>query len=340
MRNGWAHLALAGLMLTVMPGAAPAGLALWEAASVSPSACRSHDGGPDGTRYSTRLQGFKWPIEPGSGIAFVDAVVRHLNDAALGRGDAEALRATLLTAAREGALARLDFEGRGGSSPSFVSAVVVKAAAYATGYLRSARAISLDELLEIDAWAQRLIANAGRRAGSPDHHAAEATARLFWAAATGNSAAFDRAAERVTDFLARMDGAGRFSTLIRVNNEVMHHIVPAARVLELNGVAAFAPAHGARPLDTAIARHARDVLEVRDHELRTTAAADAQARSIFRAQGWATHLAWIPAYLSAPGTSRDTRGEVRALDRALRTVDGTPYWGIALGVHSGCLYGG
>ena len=63
-----------------------------------------------------------------------------------------------------------------------------------------------------------------------------------------------------------------------------------------------------------------------------------KARKILRAQGFGTHVAWVPIYLAnvpSGGASRD----VRALDAALRKFDRKPYWGMQIGIHSGCMFG-
>ena len=49
-------------------------------------------------------------------------------------------------------------------------------------------------------------------------------------------------------------------------------------------------------------------------------------------------LRWIPVVLSTPGSDA-ARRDVLALDAALRRTDRNPYWGIQIGVHSGCLFG-
>lgn len=129
-----------------------------------------------------------------------------------------------------------------------------------------------------------------------------------------------------------------FTSDIRKNNEVMHHVTHGAFVLRLNGFDALNRRYGNyTPID-AIIYHARQVAANRDRPVRTAGDPTDAARSIFRAQGWGTHLAWIPVVLSTPG-SESARADVRALDTLLRRTDRAQYWGSQIGVHTGCLFG-
>ena len=125
---------------------------------------------------------------------------------------------------------------------------------------------------------------------------------------------------------------------IRNNNEILHHVTLGAMILRLNGFDALNRSYGPYTLNDAIIHHARQVASNRDWPLRTGGDPMDAARSVFRAQGWGTHLAWIPIVLSIPG-SEPARSDIRALDALLRETDLAPYWGIQIGVHSGCLFG-
>lgn len=110
---------------------------LWSTQHVKSSDCSrfSRTAGPED--FSRILQGFKWPLQKGSGARFVYDTAAHLNAAAIGRAKDARLRDRLLAAARSKAFTKLDFEGPGGSSPAFVSTSIIKSAAHSVAYLRS-----------------------------------------------------------------------------------------------------------------------------------------------------------------------------------------------------------
>jgi hypothetical protein len=313
-------------------------LRLWNTSYKSPSACRSHLGavGPD--NLSQSIQGHRWPHTPGMGIEYIERNAKHLNAAALGRANDNAFAARLLTAARTNAFTKLDFEGAGGSSPAFVSAIVVASTAYAVSYLRSRDGLSISELKEIDTWVRKLMKNSRQRAGSQDHIAALAASQLLWAAAVGNTAEFHKARHKVSSVLNKLNRNPYFVEDLRNNNEVMQHMVHAGMVLRLNGLDVFNAKFGRHTFNDAIAYHAQQVIANGTKKVRTTGDPTDQARSILRAQGWGTHLAWIPVYLSAQPTGTAAPA-VRALDAFLRRIDDKPYWGLQMGIHTGCLHG-
>ena len=272
------------------------------------------------------------------GIEFLDHTAKHLNAAALGRANNRMLADRLLTAARGKAFTKLDFEGSGGSSPAFVSAVIVSSVSYAVAYLRTQGALTADELGDIDAWVKVLSKNARQRANSLDHKAAVGLSQLTWAAATGDTAAFQKARRTLNPGFGKLRRNPYFIDDLRNNNEIMHHMVHAAMVLRLNGSDAFNAKNGKHTLNDAIAYHARNVLQNGATKVTTAGDKTEQARSILRAQGWGTHLAWIPVVRSAQPTLQAAEA-IRALDRYLRQTDRKPYWGIQMAVHTGCLFG-
>lgn len=311
---------------------------LWTGSFVSRSKCNGHIGIVGAEHHSKIIQGHKWPHPKGSAIEYIDNNARGINAFAAGRGGNRAMRERLLSAAQNSAFTELDFEGPGGSSPAFVSAIVVESTAYAVAQLRAAGTISPQEIREVDAWVQKLLKNSTQRASSPDHKAAIGTARLIWGAAIGDKKQFSKGYNQVKSVLRKLRSGPEFDTKIRVNNEVMQHVVHAGIVLHRNGIDVFSKKWGKTSLHQAIAYHAAQVTQVGSGKLETTTGADTQARSIFRATGWGTHLAWVPLYLSHFPSSGASK-EVRALDQALRRVDRKPYYGTQIGIHSDCIYG-
>lgn len=331
-------ICVSGWLVQSGPSDAQESLRLWSTTYKSSSACRSHSAaiGPD--RLSQTIQGHKWPHTSGMGIEYIDRNAKHLNAAALGRAKDSAFAARLLSAARSSAFTKLDFEGPGGSSPAFVSAIVVESTAYAVSYLRTRNALSGSDLKEIDAWVRKLMKNSGTRANSLDHKAAIASSQLMWAAAVGNTSEFQKARRKLSSVFNKLRRNPYFVADLRNNNEVMHQMVHAGMVLRLNGLDAFNAKFGKHTFNDAIAHHAQQVRNNGSKQVKTKGDPTDQARSIMRSQGWGTHLAWIPVYLSAQPSGTAVPA-VKALNSHLRRTDRKPYWGIQMGIHTGCLYG-
>lgn len=332
-------MALAALLAVAMPQGAQAqqGARLWTTAYTSTGACRSFSRARGPEAVSQAVTGYAYPHPKGSAAEFIEHTAAHLNAAAVGRADDAALKARLLAAARGKALTRPDFGAPGGSSPTFVSAVVAINVGYAVSYLRSRNALSAAELKEIADWVATLSRNGGQRAGSRDHKMIVALQPLIWAAAIGDTAGVRKAAGRVAGQFGQFSGSGAFAPDLRNNNEVIQHAVHAALIARLNGFDLLNVKRGKYTLNDVVRLHAAAVQANGSKAVRTSGDAQEQARSIFRKQGWGTHLAWIPAYMLIGDEAG--RAAVRALDRALARVDGKPYWGMQMGVHSGCLYG-
>lgn len=332
-------ITMSALSAMTLPGLAESNtLRLWSTAHVSESACLSHGGAYGPETHRKALQGFKYPYSRDSGIGFLDHTVQHINLAAIGRADDTKLRDRLLNAARGAAFSRLDFEGPGGSSPAFVSALIVRSVAYAVAYLRKNNALTSEQMKSIERWVKKLMRNSRARAGSLDHKAAIAASNLTWAAAIGDTGEFKKARTRLNRILNKIKRKPYFVSNLRNNNEVMHHVTIAAHVLRLNGIDVFNRRFGMHSLNDAVAHHAREVVRAGAAKLKTVGDPADQARKILRAQGFGTHVAWVPVYLAnvpSGGASRD----VRALDAALRKSDRKPYWGMQIGIHSGCLFG-
>ena len=332
-------IAMCALSAMTLPGLAESStLRLWSTAHVSDSACLGHGGAYGPETYRKALRGFKYPYSRDSGIGFLDHTVRHINLAAIGRANDTKLRDRLLDAARGSAFTRLDFEGPGGSSPAFVSALIVRSVAYAVAYLREHNALTSEQMKSIERWVKKMMRNSRTRAGSLDHKAAIAASNLTWAAAIGDAGEFKKARTRLNRILNKIKRKPYFVANVRNNNEVMHHVMIAAHVLRLNGIDAFNQRLGTHSLNDAVAHHAREVVRTGATKLKTIGDRTDQARKILRAQGFGTHVAWVPIYLAnvpSGGASRD----VRALDAALRKFDIKPYWGMQIGIHSGCLFG-
>ena len=160
---------MCALSAMALPGVAGGStLRLWSTDHVNESGCLSHAGAYGPEEHRRVLRGFKYPHSKDSGIGFVDHTVRHINMAAVGRADDMKLRDRILNAARGNAFSRLDFEGPGGPSPSFVSALIVRSVAYAVAYLRENDTLGSEQMKDIKRWVKKQARNSKARAGSLD----------------------------------------------------------------------------------------------------------------------------------------------------------------------------
>ena len=332
-------------LIHAAPATAQDNLRLWDTDNISAHNCRNFAAAIGAEQFDQVIQGYKWPHASGGGAHYIEGNAKHLNAAAIGRANDKKFAARILSAARSNAFTKLDFEGPGGSSPAFVSAIIVKSTAYAVSYLRSKNALNQSELTEIDVWVRRLIKNSDNRppgsgyyAHSLDHQAAIMLAQLMWGAAVEDAATFRKGQREVLKMLKRLKRNPYFVSDLRNNNEVMHHMVHAGMLLQLNRIKVFDIEYGKNTFNDAVSYHSKRVILNGTKKIKTQSDAIDPPRSIMRSQGFGTHLAWIPVYLSAQGASAASSA-VKALSSELRKIDRKPYWGMQMGVHAGCLYG-
>lgn len=334
---------LAFVMLSVLPNfsltyAEAASLNLWTRSYASSGKCRSFSAKTGVEPFSRSVQGFTWPIPKGSGVDFMDGTIRHLNAAASGRANDKMLLQRLLTAANSGAYTRLDFGARGGSSPSFVTSVMIRTVAYAVSYLRSRNAISASELKIIDGWVKKLLKNAPQRAGSIDHKASVAAAQIAWGAATGNTSLMKGGSVKLNSIMRKVSSTPRFDKKVRVNTEVLPIVLMGAHILWVNGINLFDKKFGKHTLHDVVAYHAAWVGQTGSKKVMTETISDPVARSIMKSQGWGTHQAWIPLYLAHFPNSHAS-AEVRKLHNKVKRAQSISYYGRNMGIHSACYFG-
>lgn len=160
----------------------------------------------------------------------------------------------------------------------------------------------------------------------------------MWSAAIKDHKGFSKAAGQFQSYLSPLKRTPYFTKDIRNNNEIMQHVIHGEAILRLNGIDMFTKKKGKYSLDDAVGFHANAVLQNGNKRLKTGGDPHDRARSIMRADGHRTHLAWIPVYLSF-SNSEAGRGATLALSKELRRINRDPYWGMAMGVHTGCLFG-
>jgi len=278
-----------------------------------------------------------WPNQNGGAHQFIHKNAQHLAYALTTNDDTNAdFVSRLMKAVNSNAYTVLDFEGRGGGSPSFLTAVLIKSISYSVSYLDSRQALTDAQRTSIYNWVKKLEENVYARESSPDHRAAIATSFIMAGAAFRDEALFKKGLAKYEISLSRLDDDIAFSSQVRINNEVMHHMLPGAEVLLLNGIDVFSIKFGERTFHDTIEHHANQVIKTGSKKVNTGPDVDI-ARSIMRAEGFGTHLAWIPVYLN---TFPDTKAAASlvALDKVLRKTDYKNYYGTQLGIHSGCLF--
>lgn len=333
--------ALVLLMLPVVTHANDQNLRLWNTQHIDPRVCSYKYGQPWAPvaekTYNLEIKGYSWPHAEGSAQQYVDFMQRDLNTSAINSGADKRIKQRLLQAAETKAFSKLDFEDPGGPSPSFASALVALTSSFAYDYLVSKNALTAAEQKRISAWIKQLLKNSTERSNSEDHKMQILTARLAFAAANNDMSDFTKNMSALQRKLKNMKNP-YFSEDIRNNNETIQHVVIAAHIAEQNNVAFFNEKFGKFSLLEVIASHALTMRHIKDKKI-TTAGDDKEiARSIFRPQGNGAHLAWIPVAMAYSGDT-DQGKEIARLHRDLRKTSSNPYWGLAMGLHSGCFFG-
>jgi len=254
------------------------------------------------------------------------------------------LKVRVLNAAKENAFTRVKW-GKGGSSPAFVTAVNVKSMAFVISALDRMNALNKKEFSILDAWVYKMILNmaktkcSGNCDLSPDSMVSVFSANILYGAASKNRELFELGKLEFKKYLSERN-ISKVGEGIRNINEVMHHAIIASEVLEINDIKAYDWKLKNGTFNDAILNHAQNVISLGSKYVKTSGDKHDKARSIFKKQGFGTHLAWIPIYLS-----RDKKSEISKviieLDKKVTAANlyDRPYFGLQIGVSSGCYYG-
>ena len=308
-------------------------------------------------KFDKTAQGYHWPNFPNGASRFASEnllMLNHIVGAQFpptkdGKDPnikekqvVQILKQRLLKAANDNAFTKLNWERKVGSSPSFVTAVTVKSISFAISALNEVGALSEQEFKEIDDWSLKLKKNmtqTKRGAGSlsPDHMVAVFSAHILYGAASKNRELFDIGRTEFEAYLKKVSISG-VGDKIRNDNEVMHHAIIAAEILELNGIPAYDFKLKDGTFDEAVSRHASNVIDLGYKEVKTQGDLKDKARTIMRKSGYGTHVAWIPVYLSRQNDSPNA-GPVKQLDQVVRSRDPNLYFGLQIGLHTDCYFG-
>ena len=254
------------------------------------------------------------------------------------------LKLRVLNAAKKNAFTKVSW-GKGGSSPAFVTAVNVKSMAFVMSALESMGALDEKEFSILDAWVYKMILNmaktkcSGNCDLSPDSMVSVFSANILYGAATKNRELFELGKKEFENYLSKRN-ISKVGEGIRNTNEVMHHAIIASDVLAKNDVNAFNWQLKDGTFNDAIIEHARNVISLGSKPVKTSGDKHDKARSIFKKQAFGTHLAWIPIYLSRK-KDLENSNVVEELDKKLTSSSlyDKPYFGLQVGVSSGCYYG-
>lgn len=254
------------------------------------------------------------------------------------------LKLRVLNAAKKNAFTKVSW-GKGGSSPAFVTAVNVKSMAFVVSALESMGALDEKEFSILDAWVYKMILNmaktkcSGNCDLSPDSMVSVFSANILYGAATKNRELFELGKKEFENYLSKRN-ISKVGEGIRNTNEVMHHAIIASDVLAKNDVNAFNWQLKDGTFNDAIIEHARNVISLGSKPVKTSGDKHDKARSIFKKQAFGTHLAWIPIYLSRK-KDLENSNVVEELDKKLTSSSlyDKPYFGLQVGVSSGCFYG-
>ena len=253
------------------------------------------------------------------------------------------LKKRLLNAAKESAFTRVKWDKKVGSSPSFVTALTVKTTAFVIAGLESMGLLSKKEFNQIEEWVLKLLGNIaktkmGNGKLSPDHMVAVFSTHILYGAASKNRELFDIGKKEFESYLKKRSISG-IGDKVRNDNETMHHAIIAAEILELNGVPAYDFKLKDGNFEEAVSRHATNILDLGSAEVKTQGDPKDKARSILRKTGFGTHVAWIPIYLSRHKNSPSAQSVLK-LHQVLEKRDPKPYFGLQIGLHTGCYFGG
>lgn len=287
--------------------------------------------------YETEIRGYKWPHAEGSAQQYVDFMQRDLNVAAVNASADQRIKQRLLKASGANSFSKLNFEQPGGPSPSFASALVALTSSFALDYLLEKGALNQNEFKIVTSWIKNLLRNSTKRSFSEDHRMQILTARLAYAVAINDTSGFRKQVSELEKKIKKLNQP-YFVPDVRNNNEIIQHVVIASHIAEQNGIRVFHARFGRFSLAEVIAAHAVAMRGIKDKKIKTASDENEIARSIFRPQGNGAHLAWIPVFMAYSRQTSQGK-EVEALHRDLRRSSGNPYWGLAMGIHSGCMFG-
>ena len=302
-------------------------------------------------KFSEFVQGHSDALPADGASMFIEDNVAYLNNAFAGYGsdkEDNIFKKRIIELANSNSFKKIDWEGKGGSSPSFVTTIIIKSLAYSTYYLKTKNKLSDSEISQISKYVNELDKNTflrsnGRYKSLPggtyiaiDQRFSRGTSLMLYGAAINNKEFFLEGYNRYLEQLRTLDKRKVFSKNLRHNNETLHHVIQGAEVLRLNGFDVYDMKFKKGTLRSQMELHAKNLIKNNNKEVKTSGDMTARPISIIKTRGYGAHVAWIPFYLNDPKNKTESIEKVHEIASGFSLDD---YNGGQLAIHSGCLYG-
>tara|TARA_A100001015_G_C14937014_1_gene690901 strand:- start:113 stop:1201 length:1089 start_codon:yes stop_codon:yes gene_type:complete len=301
-------------------------------------------------KFSEFVQGYKEPLPVDGASAFIEDNVAFLNNAFAGYGsdkEDNIFKKRIMNLVNSNSFKKIDWEEKGGSSPSFVTTLIIKSLAYSTAYLKSKNKLSDSEISQISNYINVIDKNTfltstgrytSREGGNVaiDQRFSRGTNLMLYGAAINDKDLFTKGYSRYLKELKTLDKRKVFSKNLRHNNETLHHVIQGAEVLRINGFNVYDIKFKKGTLRSQMEIHAKNLIKNNNKKVKTSGDKTAKATSIVRAKGYGAHVAWIPFYLNDPKNKTKNIERVHEIASGFSLDD---YYGGQLAIHSGCLYG-
>ena len=327
-------------------------LKLLDLSKVNEESCRYSGRGAltMNNKFSEFVQGHSDALPADGASMFIEDNVAYLNNAFAGYGsdkEDNIFKKRIIDLVNSNSFKKIDWEGKGGSSPSFVTTIVIKSIAYSIAYLKSKNKLNKNEIDQISNYIKELDKNTyltsidrftSKQGGNVaiDQRFSRGTALMLWGAAINDKVYFMEGYNRYFEELKTLDKRQVFSKNLRHNNETIHHVIQGAEVLRLNGFNIYNMDFKKGTLRSHMESHTKNLLKNNNKKIKTSGDMTAKAESIVRTTGYGAHVAWIPFYLNDPENKTEN---IEKLNEMALGNSVNEYYGQQLAIHSGCLYG-
>ena len=301
-------------------------------------------------QFSEFVQGYKEPLPVDGASAFIEDNVAYLNNAFAGYGsdkEDNIFKKRIIDLVNSKSFKKIDWQEKGGSSPSFVTTLIIKSLAYSTAYLKSKNKLSDSEISQISNYINEIdkntfLTSTGRYTSKEggnvaiDQRFSRGTNLMLYGAAINDKDLFTKGYSRYLKELKTLDKRKVFSKNLRHNNETLHHVIQGAEVLRINEFNVYDMKFKKGTLRSQMEIHAKNLIKNNNKEVKTSGDRTAKAISIIRTRGYGAHVAWIPFYLNDPKNKTENIEKVHEIASGFSLDD---YYGGQLAIQSSCIYG-
>ena len=310
-------------------------LTLWDIKNADNEICNRFNSSPSVIKTSKKVTRYKYPHKLGKYEYFIDENSRNINWAISEEikrsdyflDDLAEMKQNILKAAKDEAFTSLDWSKKGGASPAFATSLIIKNISYIYSYLNFKKQFSKNDKKLIKNWVDDMLSNTLKRASTLDTRIAAHNALILWGSAFQDDGYYENGKKFFyNDLNKNIKKNGTFAKGVRHNNEVMHQLIHGAVVLSLNGEDIYSTNFKGFLLHDIIKIHSQWVIKEGSSKTKTEGDMRDEARSIMKSQGYGTHLAWIPIYLSR-FNNNEAVNSVIELKNVLRMNDRKPFYG-------------